>query len=182
MKLRWKIVITILLAVLAVWLQGVLDKRTEHFENMPGGKSGGSENHPHGGGGTGEEKAGPQAQLGPKDVPTVSDLLGFFEEYNEAFFNKKLPENTIVDWDEHGEVMARTKLVGGQYHIALNQKYSAANRFARLMVLHEMCHIKNFDEEDPKTENHGPRWRTCMLKIEIQGGNRAILIDGYTGQ
>lgn len=123
------------------------------------------------------------AILGGNDEPTVSDLLGFYEEYNQQFFGNKLPENTTVDYSEADGAMARTTLFNsGRYHIGLNRKYSSANRTARLMVLHEMCHIKYFSEADEKGLDHGPLWRSCMLTIELQGANRAILIDRYQGQ
>lgn len=123
------------------------------------------------------------ALLGGNDEPTVSDVLGFYQEYNQEFFGNKLPQNTIVDFSESDGAMARTTLYhSGRYHIGLNLKYSSANRTARLMILHEMCHIKNFVELYKNGEDHGPHWRACMLALEMQGANRVILIDGYEGQ
>jgi hypothetical protein len=147
MKTRYKILITIVLAILAVWLQGLMDKVPEH-----------------------ETEA--IANL-TNDGPTVPDLLGFYETYNEEFFQNKLPRNTVVDWSEtDSHLMARVRETNGVFHIGLNLKFSSANRIARLMILHEMCHIKYFDD------SHGPLWRGCMLTLEMEGANRAILIDG----
>lgn len=156
MKLRW--LLTAVLLTLTFYGQQLIENRHVVIRTVP-------------------------AVLGGNDEPTVSDLLGFYEEYNQQFFGNKLPKNTEVDYSESEGAMARTTLFhSGKYHIGLNKKYSLANRTARLMVLHEMCHIRYFYEADEEGLDHGPLWRSCMLAVEMQGANRAILIDRYQGQ
>lgn len=146
MKLRWKIVITILLAFLAVWLQGVLEDRTKVVHASSGRCEG---------------------------------LNVWYKTYNERYFDNKLPEDAIVDYGEYNDdYMATTsKLPNGTFHIGLNEKFTSAARVAHLVILHEQCHIATWNE----AVDHGPRWRVCMLGLDIMGANRGLLIDGYTG-
>lgn len=142
MKLRWKILITILLATVTVWLQGYFER--DHA--VPGRCEG---------------------------------LSIWYKQYNEDYFLNELPKDTIVDYSEAGDFIATTsRLRDGRFHIAFNEKYAAAPRVAHIFLLHEQCHIFSWGE----TPDHGPRWRACMLAVDFQGANRAILIEGYTGQ
>jgi len=117
-----------------------------------------------------------------KDLP--KDLDKWYAVYNTEFFDDKLPRNPVIDWGEYdGNRMASTTVLpDGRFHIAFNEKYCLAERTARLVLLHEQCHVQTFSEvnRDPKSE-HGPRWRTCMLNLYQQGAFKKTLIDGYEG-
>lgn len=154
MKLRWKIVITIGLAFLTVWLQNRFDKQTAHAVSG-----------------------------------RCEGLPVWYADFNEEYFQNKLPKDTEVDYGEYRtEFMATTsRMKDGRFHIAFNEDQTKAPRIAHLFLLHEMCHVKTFFEDDPETRDtpggsHGPLWRSCMLTLEMEGANRAILIDAYKGQ
>lgn len=152
MKLRWKIVITIGLALLAVFLQDILEKRTA--THAVSGRCEG--------------------------------LPVWYAEYNSGYFQDKLPKDVVIDYGEYRpDFIATTSLLkDGRYHIAFNEDLAKAPRVAHLFLLHEMCHVKTFDEDDLETRatlggSHGPRWQRCMLILDFDGANRRELIDGY---
>lgn len=153
MKLRWKIVITIALAMLAVWLQDQWDK------------------HCH------------------ASVGRCEGLNAWYDEYNANYFENELPKNVVIDYGEYNpDFMATTsKMSDGRFHIAFNEEFTKAPRVAHIVLYHEMCHVKTFDEDDLETKyslggSHGPRWRTCMLILDAEGAFRHELIDAYKGE
>ena len=115
-------------------------------------------------------------------VPVRGNLHAVYVEFNGQYFNNRLPKNIVIDYSEAGDFMATTMLMtDGRYHIAFNEKYVTAKRVERETLLHEMCHVRTFAENDLLTGNHGPRWRTCMLNLDLQGAFRRELIDFYEG-
>lgn len=104
----------------------------------------------------------------------------WYRHYNEEYFNDELPTNTVVDYGGHDDdfIATTSSLTDGRLHIAMNEKYTSAPRTAHLYLLHEMCHVKTWDEK----EEHGKRWRTCMLVLDFEGAFKEILIDGYVRQ
>lgn len=152
-KLRWKILITIGLAILAVWLQDQIEKHEPHASASYGRCEG---------------------------------LEIWYSEYNSGYFQDKLPNDVVIDYGEYNpDFMATTsQLPDGRFHIAFNEVYTKAPRVAHITLLHEMCHVKTFDERDPETVHtlggsHGPRWRRCMLILDFDGAFRRELIDAY---
>jgi predicted SprT family Zn-dependent metalloprotease len=108
------------------------------------------------------------------------DLYKFFETANNAYFGDRLPKKIILDWNLTEDNMAQVDVLkNGLFHISFNEKYCLAERNAHLTMYHEMCHIETWDEKSPETERHGPRWRTCMLRLDLQGAFRRELIDYY---
>jgi len=113
-------------------------------------------------------------------VERCEGLKVWYDQYNEQYFQNKLPHDTVIDFSEHGPYMATTSTSDGvHFRIAFNEKYAVAARYDHVTLLHEMCHIATPGEEE--NEGHGPRWRTCMLVVEAEGAFRAALIDGYEG-
>lgn len=119
----------------------------------------------------------------PSPSGQTSNLDNTYRSLNSQYFQDRLPADTIVDWSETGSTnMATTfRMSDGRFHIALNERYLKAERVLALTMLHEQCHIKNFQEAEAGQE-HGPRWRTCMLELDLQGAFRNQLIDGYDGR
>jgi hypothetical protein len=118
-------------------------------------------------------------QVAKSDLP--KDLDKWYATYNAEYFNDKLPKNTIISWNEVDDryMATTTVLPSGRYHIAFNKKYCLADRVAHITLLHEDCHILTFTEvSEGKKEEHGPRWRTCMLHLALQGAFESELIDG----
>jgi len=105
-------------------------------------------------------------------------LLAWYADYNSGYFQDKLPKNVIIDYDEH-EYLASTMLTNnGRFRISFNKDYASSPRVAHLFLLHEMCHIKTWDEWD-NLSDHGPHWRSCMLVLDFDNAFRRELIDGY---
>lgn len=115
-------------------------------------------------------------------------LYDRYEEYNQQYFGNKLPKEIIIDHNE-SKMMASTMYIGGEvqrFQISFNDKYTAANRVSDEILLHEMCHVKTWDEQPTngtldQSARHGQRWRSCMLQLDLQGAFRNIIIDGYQG-
>ena len=119
----------------------------------------------------------------PAKIGSIGNLDAIYNSLNVQYFGNSLPKDTVVDWSETGSTnMATTyKLQDGRFHIALNEQYLKAERVLALTMLHEQCHIKTFTEAEAGQE-HGARWRTCMLELDLQGAFRNQLIDGYDGR
>ena len=120
------------------------------------------------------------------DNTTLAWLQKIYPILNESYFDNKLPKDVKIDMLEtEPNYMASTTCEddGTGCTIHFNYKYVISPRHAELVMLHEGCHIATYNEHvwgaDGQEVMHGPRWRTCMLKVDIQGANRYILIDGY---
>jgi len=117
----------------------------------------------------------------PKAVTETSeaDLRTFYDDSNTAFFDGKLPQDVVITRTEHDpRWMATTsKLPDGRFLIKMNTRYTAAQRVAFQTMLHEECHVKTWSEFD----EHGPRWKACMVGLDIQGAFKAYLLDEYDG-
>lgn len=109
-------------------------------------------------------------------------LAEVYGEFNDQYFQGRLPKDTVVDWSESADNIASTYKMGdGRFHITFNPKYALAHRVYATTMLHEQCHIKTYDERDFETGWHGKRWRSCMLQLDMQGAFRRELIDFYVG-
>lgn len=112
-------------------------------------------------------------------------LLHQYVEFNETYFDNKLPKNTIIDRSEtNTKNMASTsRMSDGRFHIAMNDKYTAADRVANITLLHEMCHIRTADEWPSEFGDqkllHGPKWKACMISLDFVGAFRVEIIDNY---
>jgi hypothetical protein len=76
-------------------------------------------------------------------------------------------------------VAITTKLPDGRFHIAFNKKYVRTPDFGDLILLHESCHIPTYDYYDEKYGYHGKEWRACMIELELQGAFHHVLIEGF---
>lgn len=120
--------------------------------------------------------------LASRSVARCEGLDVWYNDYNNHYFYGRLPHDVVIDYSESSQYMATTsKMSDGRFHIAFNEKYTAAERVAHLILLHEMCHVKTWDDPDHSHENHGKMWRACMLELDTEGAFRAELIDGYYG-
>jgi predicted SprT family Zn-dependent metalloprotease len=103
---------------------------------------------------------------------TQTYLEKSYARNNTQYFENKLPV-AVVDYDlRDPEFMATTRRTyDGVFHISFNPFYVSAERYAELTMLHEMCHIKTWNDQ------HGARWQDCMIQLDLQG--RDELIDSY---
>lgn len=107
--------------------------------------------------------------------------------YNVQYFDDKLPKDTVVTYADIKPTISdpRTDLMGitwqdfnQKMHIQLNPRYVSGERFAKITLLHEMCHIKTWGQSN---KEHSFQWRACMLGLDTQGAFRKLIVDGYTG-
>lgn len=107
---------------------------------------------------------------------SVKQLHNLYESNNHQFFDNKLPNNVVIDFDEKNpdDMATTTREDSGMFRISFNPTFSKATRVEEYLLLHEACHIAVWGNTE-----HGPKWRACMLGIDAQGGFREIFIDGY---
>ncbi len=104
------------------------------------------------------------------------NLKAWYDADNEEYFNNKLPHDTVVEYgtplarDGH-EVIAMTTQVAGVFHIVFSRKYALANRVSHLFLIHESCHLESWAEFD----EHGPKWKACMHRVEAAGAYEDLL-------
>jgi|SRR5579859_1598332 len=97
-----------------------------------------------------------------------------YADYNAQYFGNKLPKNTAIGYNLHDpNFVALTTEAGGRFHINFNPAFAGADMMANLIMLHEMCHIKNFGD------THKRRWIACMTELDNEGAFREELIYSY---
>jgi hypothetical protein len=152
MRLRTKILLTIFLAVLTWALLDYFEAPTEFHDDVFQGQA---------------------------TDPTKESLRQDYQAYNEMYFGDKLPHDVIINFDETDpEYYATTRLISRPIIISFNPYYRLGIRHTRLVLLHEMCHVRVGNTMDDQT-NHGIRWKVCMLGVDVHGAFRTLLIDGY---
>lgn len=155
MKTRNKILLTIFLAVLAVWLFGCAQEHTSPVS---------------------------ATTILETNRVTTKYLETVYAAYNEEFFQNKLSPSTTIDLLEEKD-MASTLCENGVCNIKFNLRYVAARRTAAIVMLHEMCHIKVWNKEMDifgQQVEHGKLWRSCMLELDAAGAFRELIIDNYS--
>jgi hypothetical protein len=113
-------------------------------------------------------------------ITTVVYLRKTYQVYNEAYFRNRLPKDPIIDFEGILKGRAAETWCDGDLNCEIHFRkfYVAAPRFADLALLHEMCHIQAWGLDDDN-DGHGPKWRACMMNLDLQGAWRTILIDRY---
>lgn len=144
MTLRWKILITIGLAILySLFLQfmyGQTEKSRSAYQNDWLKTWYGSYNETYF-----------QSEL-PKDVGITWANLAVVQ------FDGSLEFRTI----------AETVFGDGYIRIRIDRTTNIARSTARLSILHEMCHVENHVENHGFVE-HGPEWQACMMRLAKAG-------------
>lgn len=159
MTTRNKILLTIFLAVLAVWVFGC--------------------------GGQQDSPAPNTVVFAPKPVVTTAYLEDLYKTDNETFFRNRLPASPAISVDEIDPKNMATTMCDDPVttcDVKFNLKYVAARRVADFTMLHEMCHIKVWNKEMNLGQQveHGKLWRSCMLELDAAGAFREIIIDNYS--
>lgn len=119
----------------------------------------------------------------------IDYLQRAFRAYNHAYFQDQLSVPTIDMDEERMQATTSCSSGGVDCRIKFNPAFVKAPRTANLVILHEMCHIKTWDEDQDKLildpddfTKHGKHWRSCMSDLDDQGAFRYILIDFYQGR
>ena len=104
------------------------------------------------------------------------ELRAWYNDYNTAYFQGKLPLDTVIDKGVRKGRYAETYKVGPKFHITFSTPYMQGQRYISLTLLHEMCHIQEWDEAFNGKE-HGPKWKGCMYKLKLAGAFDELLIE-----
>lgn len=130
----------------------------------------------------------------PHNLEMTPDLDWFqraFRTFNDIYFRNRLNEPTIHVQDISAiQIEADTlcKDNGTDCVLEFSPRFNQAPREAAQHMLHEMCHMKTWADDQNKLilgpddlTRHGKHWRACMLDLDNQGAWRVNLIDFYRG-
>jgi hypothetical protein len=109
----------------------------------------------------------------------LEDLKPWYNGYNETWFSNSLPHDTVVRWGlpDNGNIAETVKLPSGQFVISFSEKHASTSVISHLILLHEQCHIKTWDEFD----RHGKQWKACMNSLYDRGAFKNGLIYDFDG-
>jgi len=99
-----------------------------------------------------------------------------YDEYNTGYFHGRLPKNTVIGWGPDPGSYAYTTNDGGVFIINFSTSYNIGSRYEELTLLHEMCHVQEWNEA-VKKNLHGPKWKVCMYKLKLAGAFDELLIE-----
>ena len=99
-----------------------------------------------------------------------------YDEYNTGYFHGRLPKNIVINRRTDPSSYAYTTKDDGVFIITFSKSYNTGSRYEELTLLHEMCHVQEWDEAE-KTNLHGPKWRVCMYKLKLAGAFDELLIE-----
>jgi hypothetical protein len=108
----------------------------------------------------------------PKNGVTFfkNHLTEQYAHYNAGWFGDELPKNVSIDTTNDPSLIGQTdRYVDGEnvrWVILENFQYNQTTSQADLTLLHEMCHIKTWDEP---SLSHGPKWVGCMRDLAKAG-------------
>lgn len=95
--------------------------------------------------------------------PTIAKMQSWFDEFNKAVFENKLPKVTIKFNNTYRQLgqfyWGPTRGIG----IKISLYYDRNEEQYRNCLLHEMCHLYCY-EQGWKHEGHGPRWKAIANK------------------
>lgn len=116
--------------------------------------------------------------------PAIVDnamLQTWFEEYNESYYNGRLPKDTRVFW---ADLHSRPNKAMGETTCSMSPENKPVNCTVRIdplynnvisttreTLLHETCHVATYAED----LEHGPRWRTCIDTLWVEGAFKGII-------
>ena len=109
-----------------------------------------------------------QQKCQPLPLPfTPGQLQDVWKYYNRAYWDGKLPANTVVVWaalgdDRFGETEQEPN---GRFVIRLDPVKNHERNVAKTTILHENCHIVTYGEKP----DHGPRWLAELHRIMLEG-------------
>ena len=123
---------------------------------------------------------GPRSNEGANGTITVEKLNIFYDGANDEYFGGRL-KKAIITLDDHApdEIAYSTIRIDGTPLIHFNFVNSHSERYSYLTLVHEMCHVESAPLTGNYDMDHGRKWKTCMLRVDMAGANRRQLIDGY---
>jgi len=150
MKLRWKILITIALGILASYLFGCGTTQSEIVEHHAS---------THG--------------------PVQEALILAYSSFNESYFFDALPERktTIIlgDLSTLNDMALIEHRSDDTWLITIDPEMHATEKQAEMSLLHEMCHQEDkIAGADEGLDSHSNAFEGCMLSIAKQGGFKGL--------
>lgn len=89
--------------------------------------------------------------------------------FNRKWFNGELPNDTVVIWKPVPTIWnAYTTREDGRFLIALCPSIIAFPKYHKLVLLHEMCHVKHW------RSTHGVKFQNEMLRLAQAGALRKL--------
>jgi hypothetical protein len=123
----------------------------------------------------------------PKTFVDVAFLQKTYAEYNDTYFEGKLPRDTAIfyapDPDEATNVADTKCSLDPQTMQPMNCSIyiapytNRAKSVATESLVHEMCHIETYQKGVINTNDdvsHGKVWTACMLRIAEAGGFQGV--------
>jgi hypothetical protein len=98
-------------------------------------------------------------------------LRRLYLDFNRRFFNNELPLDTKVIWMPVVDdcVAESTKPDDGPFIIKMSPSISGFRRFFKLILIHEMCHIKLWGR---RGDYHGKLWKEEIIRVLKAGAVR----------
>lgn len=113
-----------------------------------------------------------------------NELAEQYKADNTNYFDGKLPANVSFSYvleDPINNMAETTYPSPNQWAIAVAPQWMTIDMTRKLLMLHEECHVYTDSQGSREELNHGPRWRACMLMIEMKGAFRDVLIYAQGG-
>lgn len=106
------------------------------------------------------------------DQYDMANVELWYKVYNKRFFGDRLPHNVMFLWTDTHMYPPEQRLLGATHctightvcTVAIDRHYNVADVTMQLTLLHEMCHIQEW-QPDAGADQHGPKWRACRAGL-----------------
>ena len=116
-------------------------------------------------------------------TPTLEQVYGWFDEFNQQIFEGKLPRITIKfnnTYHQLGQFWWKHRADGCHCGIKISLYYDRAETQYRTCLLHEMCHQWCYNE-GYLHEHHGENWQTIAAYATKVTGLNITRCEDITG-
>ena len=107
-----------------------------------------------------------------KEAATVEDLVNWAKEYQRKYFGETEATISIAISSEPGE---RGCFKPTQKLIILPQPLTAFEKPCRILLLHEMVHVKLMNDNGDPDPDHGMRFKSEIKRLIKQGAYNNLL-------
>lgn len=109
---------------------------------------------------------------------TESQLKRHYARFNKKYFDGKLPADVAIKFvdmsgSNDGGLCVSLSHDGLQLHtIYLDSNFKEYDTVIEWFLLHEMCHLKLFNQLPAETDPHGQQFDEEMLRLAFRGAFR----------
>lgn len=89
-------------------------------------------------------------------------LRRLYLDFNRRFFNGELPLDTKVIWMPVPDANVAETTKPDTFLIKISPSISGFRRFFKLILIHEMCHVKLWGR---RGDYHGRLWKEEMIRV-----------------